>query len=452
MSRIIFINQPSIGHLNTLLSIAIKMKSDGHDVGFFVPSIRIFKTGIQVFDTAIDIINRIEKSGISVDLLPPHLTHIWDAFFLPFKTGYHETAYAFSMFFDGLEHYTHQIIKLAEKHTPDILVTDFAFPATSIAADILNIPYVTIYHSGLPFCGTHVPPFGSGLPVGEVTSDLFKEYSRRENEFVTRLDKRYNLARKKFGLQLLNPNLLRRPYSPWLNLVASSDLIEVPRNNLTENTLFIGPCIGNRKEEEFDYNQLHQDKFKIYVSLGTVFNNKPEVFLKIIRGLDNPNYQILVSAGGAYNKLIRYKFAHNVKIFKSVPQINILPKIDLFISHGGNNSINEALYSGKPIIVIPVGGEQADNASKIVYLGVGKRIDLFSFKEKQLREDVEEILNSNIYIERAISIMETLKLTDGTSTSAKCIEWLARERKPINRISTHLTITKESVKDLLLHN
>jgi len=450
MSRIVFINQPSVGHLNTLLSIAIKMKSDGHDVRFFVPSIRLFKVGIQVFDTAIDILSRIERNGIPVDLLPPHLSHIWNAFFLPFKTGYNETSHAFSMFFDGLEHYTHHILKLIEVHTPDVLVTDFAFPATSIAADILNIPYVTIYHSGLPFRGTVVPPFGSGLPIGDVSSDIFKEYSSRENQFLNRLDKRYNLARKRYGLQSVEPDLLRRPYSPWLNLIASADIIEVPRNNLTESTFFIGPCLGKRIEENFDYDQLRQDKFKIYVSLGTVFNNKPEVFRQIIRGLDNPNYQVIVSAGGAYQKLIRSELAQNTKVFRSVPQTNLLPKIDLFISHGGNNSINEALYSGKPIIVMPVGGEQADNASKIVFLGVGKRIDLFSFSEKQLQESVEEIWTSNNFKERAISIMESLKLTDGTSTAAKCIEWLAREQKPIKSISPHLTITKESVRELLV--
>ncbi|MDP2236234.1 MAG: hypothetical protein Q8J88_07365 [Bacteroidales bacterium] len=259
MSRIVFITQPSIGHLNTLLSIAAKMKSDGHDVRFVVPSIRLFKVGIQVFDTAIDVVNRIERCGISVDLLPPHHTHIWDAFFLPFKTGYDETCHAFSLFFDGLEHYTHHIIKLSKNKTPDVFVTDFAFPATSIAADILNIPYVTIYHSGLPFYGTLVPPFGSGLPVGEVNTDLYKEYSRLENKFLFRLDSRYNLARKKNGLPSLNPNLLRRPYSPWLNIIASSDKIEVPRNNITENTLFVGPCLSNRIIENFDYIPMLND-------------------------------------------------------------------------------------------------------------------------------------------------------------------------------------------------
>jgi UDP:flavonoid glycosyltransferase YjiC (YdhE family) len=108
------------------------------------------------------------------------------------------------------------------------------------------------------------------------------------------------------------------------------------------------------------------------------------------------------------------------------------------------------MYCGKPIIVMPVGGEQADNASKIVFLGVGKRIDLFPFSEKLLQESVEEIRISNNFKKRAISIMESLKLTDGTSTAAQCIAWLAQEQKPLKKNSPHLTITKESVRELLV--
>lgn len=112
---------------------------------------------------------------------------------------------------------------------------------------------------------------------------------------------------------------------------------------------------------------MYPDKFKIYVSLGTVFNNKPEVFRTIMRALDVPDYQVIISAGGAYRKLHKSAIPENAIVYRNVPQISLLKKIDLFISHGGNNSINEALSSGKPIIVMPVGGEQADNANRIVY-------------------------------------------------------------------------------------
>lgn len=450
MSNVIFLNQPSVGHLNTLLSIASQMKEEGHSIRFLVPSVQGVRTGIQVFDTGSAIPDRITRNGLVCDLIPPHLSLIWNAFLLPYKSGYEETLHAFNMFYQGIEHNTRYVLEFIERYGPDVLVTDFAFPAASLAAEIAKIPYVVIYHSGLPFRGDGIPPFGSGLPIGGDYTNPASEYVGQENQFIERLDRRVNNARRAFGLQPAEPDILRRPYSPWLNLVASAINIEAPRNNLTDNTFFIGPCFGKRAEEEFSFDPLRSDKFKIYISLGTVFNNKPEVFRKIMHALDIPDYQVIVSAGGAYKELQKSTIAKNATVYRSVPQISLLNKIDLFISHGGNNSVNEALASGKPIIVMPVGGEQADNASRIVYLGVGKRVDITSFSEKQLLGLVEEIRQIPTFQERALTIMDGLRLTQGVVTASRCIAWMALQRKPLsNKKESLWTITPDHLEQLL---
>jgi len=451
MSKVIFLNQPSVGHLNTLLNIASQMKEDGHSVQFLVPGIRGIRTGIQVFDTGNSIPDRITQKGLACDLIPPHLSLIWNAFFLPYKSGYEETIHAFNMFYQGIEHNTRYILKFIQEYCPDVLVTDFAFPAASLAAEVAKIPYVVIYHSGLPFRGSGIPPFGSGLPIGDDYSNPSNEYVGRENQFIEHLDRLVNNARRVFGLQPAEPDILRRPYSPWLNLVVSVTAMEAPRNNLTDNTFFIGPCFDKRSgEEQFPFDQLRSDKFKIYISLGTVFNNKPEVFAKIMRALDVPDYQVIVSAGGAYKKLQKSAIPKNATIYRSVPQTGLLNKIDLFISHGGNNSINEALASGKPIIVMPVGGEQADNASRIVYLGVGKRIDITRFSEKQLLGIVEEIRQTPTFQEQVLNIMNDLSSTRGVATASRCIAWVAQQKKPLNnKKGIPLTITKDYLEQLI---
>ncbi|MBK7050651.1 MAG: hypothetical protein IPH54_07575 [Rhodoferax sp.] len=432
MSKIIFLNQPSVGHVNTLLSIASQMKDDGHSVRFLVPYVKGIRTGIQIFDTAIEVPHRIRRNGLDVDCLPPDLSVIWNSLLLPFKSGHGETIHAFNMFFLAVEHYARCVLRFVERYKPDILVSDFAFPAASLAAEIAGIPYAVIYHSGLPFRGDGIPPFGSGLPIGDNYANSDDGYVRRENQLLNRIDKRMNAARRALGLTPTEPDILRRPYSPWLNLVVSGAHMEAPRNNLTDSTFFIGPCFGKRAEEAFSFDPFRSDKFKIYVSLGTVFNNKPEVFRKIMRALDTSDYQVIISAGGAYQKLQRDRVSQNAIVYKSVPQISVLNRIDLFISHGGNNSTNEALASGKPIIVMPVGGEQADNASRVVYLGVGKRIDIATFSEKQLLDSVEEIRHTPSFQERAVSIMNGLKSTQGMVLASQYIAWVAQQKKPLN--------------------
>jgi MGT family glycosyltransferase len=427
------------------------MQDDGHDVRFSVPVIHETRTNIQILDTGLAIPNRIKRNGLICELIPPHPSLVWGAIGLPYKSGHNEVIHAFNMFSKGLEHYTRHILNLIEKYHPDVLVTDFAFPATSIAADITKIPYVVIYHSGLPFRGKGIPPFGSGLPIGSDHKSFANKYIEKENQLLNNFDRRVNKARQAFGLPPAEPDVLRRPYSHWLNIIASADCMEAPRENLTQNTFFVGPCFGERVEiDEFSFDLLRSDKFKIYVSLGTVFNNKPDVFLKIMRTLDTPDYQVIVSAGGAYQTLQKSVMPQNATVFKSVPQIGLLPKIDLFISHGGNNSINEALSSGKPIIVMPVGGEQADNASRVIYLGVGKRVDIANFSEKQLLDVVEEIRKTPTLQERALTIMNSLKLTQGVVTASRCIAWVASKKQPLNcKNDIPSTITPDHLEQLL---
>lgn len=122
-------------------------------------------------------------------------------------------------------------------------------------------------------------------------------------------------------------------------------------------------------QSDFPFDRLRPDLYKVYVSLGTVFNNKPAVFRKIMQGLDRPEFQVIVSAGGAYPQLNRAARPANVLLFPSVPQVDLLPRVDLVIGHGGNNSTNETLAAGKPLLVLPVGGEQGDNASRVQYCG-----------------------------------------------------------------------------------
>jgi MGT family glycosyltransferase len=450
MNKILFLNQPTVGHLNTLLSIAIQMKEDGHDVRFLVPGLQGTRTNIQILDTGFTIPERIKRNGFICELMPPPLSVLWSAVSLPLKSGYAEITHALNIFSEGIEHYTRQILKLIEIYHPDVLVTDFAFPATSLAADIAKIPYVVIYHSGLPFRGKGIPPFGSGLPIGSDESAA-KEYLKKENRTLNIIDKRINRARQALGLPLAEPDLLRRPYSPWLNLITSAECMEAPRENISRNTFFVGACFGKRIEmDEFSFDFLRSDKFKIYVSLGTVFNKKPKVFLKIMRALDRPDYQVIVSAGGAYQTMKNSAIPSNAAVFKSVPQVGLLPKIDLFISHGGNNSINEALSCGKPIIVMPVGGEQADNASRVVYLGAGKRVDITRFSEEQLRAVVEEIRMNPTFQERALTIMKGLQSTKGVVTASRCIDWVARKSKPLsNKEGIPSTLTLGHLEQLL---
>lgn len=451
MSKILFINQPAMGHLTTLQSIAARMQADGHTIHFVVPGMRENRANPHLTETIFEIQKILKQNNFPVDIIPPALTTLPAAMLLPYKSGYDEITHLINLFSQGIEHYTRYILKFMETYQPDVIVTDFAFLASSIAAEIKQIPYVVIYAGSLPFRGEGVPPFGSGLSIGTSNPHVVRELEQKEQRALNMFDTRVNIALQRFGLPETAPDILRRPYSPWLNLVTSATASEAPRNNLTPFTFFIGPCIENRAKNQpaFPFEQLLTNRYKIYISLGNAFKHKPDMFRKFMAALDNPVYQVIVSAGEAYPTLEQNPLPKNVLLFNSVPQAELLPKINLFISHGGYNNINEALITGKPLLVMPLGGEQGDNASRVQYLGVGLRLDLHHFSEKQLLEAVEKIRVTPAYEVRASTIRQSLQATDGVQTASHCIAWVARHRKPLVRPENMpLTITPSDLSQL----
>jgi MGT family glycosyltransferase len=452
MSKVLFLTHPTIGHLNSLLAIALKMRENGHDIQFIVPGSNLADPRIKMFKVFYNgkiVPVKIRSQGIRVHLLFPPLPYIYLAALIPTKKRFEETITATQFFSSGIESFTKRINRLVKKLKPDMIVSDFFFYSAPLVAELNNLPYIAIYHSGLPFGGKGVPPFGSGLPVSTQDTHPKRIFREKEQELSKRLISTVNRARKAFSLKPINFDLLKMPHSPWLNLVVTHEAIDIPRYHLGPNTVYVGPIFMNMgiSRSSFPYDDLREDKYKIYVSLGTIFNDKPDIYQNIIRALqENPHYQIIVSAGGAYDKVSRKRYNSNVMLFESVPQAELLNRIDLVVSHGGNNTLNETLYYGKPVIVLPVGGEQHDNASRIEFHGLGYRIDMALLSAGTLCNVVEKLRKDTELNQKLKKVSNQLIESEGATASVSLIEWVMENKKPFTKKSElPLTITRDSL-------
>lgn len=436
------------GHFNPLFSIALQMQADGHQVKFLVPGSQGVNLNIGTLKNAAAIPKILEKNGIPVDVIslpiPLAATFLLATSVAPKLSGYNELQFLLRLLPTGLKYITQQVIQHIEQWQPDAIATDFTFLASYLAAEITQIPCAVIYQTGLPFRGKSIPPFGSGLPIRDDYANFGSEFVRKEKAVLHRLDRQVNRVRRQFGLPDFPHQFWRQPYSQWLNLVTSIAAIEAPRDNLTHNTFFVGPCFSNRrgKASDFPFDKLPRERYKIYVSFGTMSNDKPHVLRKIMKALDKPEYQVIISAGTAYSQLVRERIPGNVLLCSSVPQVDLLPEIDLAIIHGGNNTTNETLAAGKPAIVLPIAGEQGDNASRVEYLGVGLRLNIHQFNEQELLAKVREIQRNYAFQNRANELKAALDLTNGAATASALIHQLAKTQKPVERFhDSNVTIT-----------
>src|SRR5690606_3552154 len=87
--------------------------------------------------------------------------------------------------------------------------------------------------------------------------------------------------------------------------------------------------------------------------------------------------------------------SNNVSLHSWVPQKEILQKCDLAIIHGGLNTIKEAIFYETPMIVFPMGRDQGDNASRIVYHEIGIEDSIDTMNTESLSKNILKVINSS---------------------------------------------------------
>ncbi|KAK5640042.1 hypothetical protein RI129_010853 [Pyrocoelia pectoralis] len=113
----------------------------------------------------------------------------------------------------------------------------------------------------------------------------------------------------------------------------------------------------------------------------------------------------------------------NVLISKWLPQQDILrhPNIKLFITQGGMQSSEEALYNGVPIIGVPIFGDQFGNIGKMVHKGMGLSIDFDDLNKKEFQEKILEVIQNPKYRNKVKELAELAK--DQPSTGLERAVW-----------------------------
>ena len=187
-----------------------------------------------------------------------------------------------------------------------------------------------------------------------------------------------------------------------------------------ENYKFIGPSIYDQKEI-FEFNKTRPI---IYISLGTVVNNKK--FIKTcIHAFKDENVDVIISIKDEIKD-----YPSNIHIYSRVPQTSVLKITDCFITHGGMNSISEAFVENVPMLVIPFSSDQPVNARCVEKLGVGIQFNYKKLNETQLKEKVFSLINNENIKNNYIKVQEYIKKSPGNSGAVQII--LDYYKKEIN--------------------
>ena len=200
---------------------------------------------------------------------------------------------------------------------------------------------------------------------------------------------------------------------------------EYPDVSHSENQHYIGLQIDNDRIEIVDpeyisqseaiYEQVRSSNLKlIYCSFGTVaLADRPGVILffrKLVDAINTKEYFLLISFPlTSEEKKVLAGDKENIRCFNTVPQLEVLLKTDLFVSHGGLNSVKESIDAGVPMLVYPTDSyyDQKGNSGRVVYHKLGLRGDILLDTVNEISDKINSILTDSEYKERVIRLKAT---------------------------------------------
>jgi MGT family glycosyltransferase len=161
----------------------------------------------------------------------------------------------------------------------------------------------------------------------------------------------------------------------------------------------------------------------VYLSLGSLGSADVGLMRRLVDVLGRTRHRYIVSKGPLADE---YELPSNMWGAAQVPQTNVLPLVDLVITHGGNNTTTEAFHFGKPMVVMPLFWDQYDNAQRVHELGFGQRLDTYGFEDDELISAVDRLLADEALHRRMAANGEVIRGRRGTLVAADLIEALAR--------------------------
>ena len=211
---------------------------------------------------------------------------------------------------------------------------------------------------------------------------------------------------------------------PDLNIVYVPKAFQAKRKSFGNDYLFMipkaKPLPGNI---QIPYEKMHRPI--IYISLGSIISNRG--FCKeCIRAFGNKNMSVILNTGKIAPESLG-KIPANIHAYSFVPQVEVLTHTDVFLTHCGMNSINEALTLGVPMVAMPFLNDQITNAKQIVRLRIGKKVRSFPCSGKELYEAVKAVYVDSTYKDNAVKMQKMIQKQINWDAVIEQIESLIHE-------------------------
>jgi UDP:flavonoid glycosyltransferase YjiC (YdhE family) len=379
MSRFLFVSPALTGHVNAPLAVGRVLAEQGHEVAWagsetylrplVGPDVTVYPTGLRLYRPQ-------AQRGLSA------IRTLWEKFVVPFNR----------FILPSVE-------KAVQAFGPDVVAVDQHAVAGAVVAHRSGVRWASLAPQSMELSR----PFADRLP-------------RVEAWIQSQLDRVWADA----GLPAQEAFDTR--FSPYL-LVAFT-LPALAGTDFPSHYRLVGPAMAPRRSDpEFDFSALDPDRRRVLVTIGTMANEVAADFHQ--RCAD-----ALGGMAGVQGIVVAppesVRAPAGVLVVPAVPMLDVLPRVDAVVGHGGLNTTGEALAHGLPLVVAPIRNDQPIIADQVAAAGAGIRVSFTRASALQLRTAIGSVLDGADYRDAARRVREDYAAAGGVGAAADHLVRLAK--------------------------
>ncbi|MEA2283180.1 MAG: hypothetical protein QOK21_3787 [Solirubrobacteraceae bacterium] len=255
----------------------------------------------------------------------------------------------------------------------DALVSCFFVVGSQIAAEAHGLPYAVLVPNLWGEPRTGLPPFGPGLqpargPLGRGRDAVMTRFAERLwNKALPAL----NALRHAHGLAPVSGPFEQFHRANRL-LVLSSKAFDFPAHSMPANLRYVGPILDDPTWVQ-PWAAPPGDEPLVLVALSTTFQDHERTLQRIVDALGGLSARGVVTTGPAIDPQ-SVRAPGNVEVVQSAPHAAVLGEAAVVVTHAGHGTVMKALAAGVPMVCLPMGRDQNDNAARVVAHGAGLRV------------------------------------------------------------------------------
>jgi zeaxanthin glucosyltransferase len=413
--KIGFVSMPLAGHLNPMTALARRLQSRGHEVVFIgFPDVEPFARS-----AGLNFVSYCEKefpAGSVPELYRP----------VSKLHGLEVTRWS-------IRETSGEVFRAASKHLPqtlaetgvEALVIDTIHSFLQLVPMNLGMPFAQVWNVlNIDFSGATPPCFFS-WPHETTPEALARnaEGVKAAGEIFAPVRQIAMEYAEKIGLPI-DWNDPAATTSKLAVITQTPKEFDFPGIPWPAHFHYAGPLHDSegRRRIPFPWEKLNADRF-IYASLGTLVNGMEYVYKTILQAVGKlPDIQVALSVGKNVHLDSVGPIPPNVIVVRTAPQLDLLKRAALCITHAGLNTVLESLGQGVPMVAIPIGYDQPGVAARIAHHGVGEFLELEDLTVDRLHGLIQKVLETPGYREKALYFRKVITQTRGLDIAAEALE------------------------------